>query len=197
MTLPDPAQQRFHVFRRAWAASALALLVATWKLWTPQTAFPQVPAIAELGKLPVVVDWVLFGGMLLALVSVLGSSSKSTLWQHGLVGLVIAAVFSMAIDQHRFQPWAYQFVVIAMVLATATPVAAFKLLRWLTIGIYVWSAWSKCDVTFTRTLGQQFLNALFGWANFESWPQLLRLALASLFPVAEFAVAFLLCFPRL
>lgn len=186
----------FHLFRRVWSASALALLAATWKLWTPQHAFPQVPVLAELGKLPDVIDWIALGGTLLALVTVLVAPARSVLWRQGLVVFVVATALLMAIDQHRFQPWAYQFLIVAVVLATATPRAAFALLRWLTIGIYLWSAWSKCDMTFTHNLGQQFLNSVFSWAGFETWPKLLRLVLASLFPTFEVLVAVLLCFPR-
>jgi hypothetical protein len=185
--------RRFNLFRRVWAASALALIAVTWTLWTPQHVFPQVPVHAQLGRLPDLIDWMALGGMVLGLVAVLLASR----WQQGLVLFVVAAALLMAIDQHRFQPWAYQFTIIAVVLATAKPPVAFRLLRWLTIGIYAWSAWSKCDITFTHNLGQQFLNAIFGWANFEDWPSLSRVILASSFPAAEFTIAVLLCFPRL
>ena len=186
----------FNLFRRVWAASALALIAATWPLWTPQHLFPQVPIAVGLGRLPDVIDWFALGSMLLSLAAIFAAPLKSTLWQRGLVVFVLAAVLLMAIDQHRFQPWAYQFALIAVVLTTAKPSAAFQLLRWLTIGIYLWSAWSKCDVTFTHNLGQQILNALLSWSHFEAWPKLSRLVLASLFPTAELAVAILLCFPR-
>lgn len=189
-------EQRIQLFRRIWAASALALVAATWKLWTPQQEYPQVPALAELGKLPGIIDWIALGGMLLALLTVLAAPAKSIVWRQALGVFVVSMGLLMAIDQHRFQPWAYQFLIIALVLATAKPAAALALLRWLAIGIYVWSAWSKCDLTFTHNLGQQFLNAVLGWAGFENWPRLVRVVLASLFPVGELVVAVLLCVPR-
>lgn len=187
---------RLSLFRRFLAAAALALIASTYLLWTPQTVFPQVPVIAELGLLPGAVDWVSLALMVMALGVVLVVPQRRQLWRQGLILFVVALVVSMAIDQHRFQPWAFEFLLIALVLINARAEAAFRLLRWLVVGIYAWSAWSKCDVTFTVTLGQQFLHALLGWAGFEDWPETARRVLASLFPVGELAVALLLAIPR-
>jgi hypothetical protein len=187
---------RLNYFRRAFAVAAMALVASTFALWTPQTLFPQVPGIAALGRLPGAIDWIGLAAMLLALAVVLFVPQRSNLWRQGLVAFVAALVLMTLIDQHRFQPWAYEFGLIALILANSKSNAALVLLRWLVIGVYVWSAWSKCDVSFTVTLGQQFLNALLGWAGFNDWSETLRRVLASLFPVGELAVALLLAIPR-
>jgi hypothetical protein len=174
----------------------MALIAATLTLWTPQTVFPQVPVIAELGRLPAAIEWIALAAMLLALTVVLLVPPRSNFWRQGLGVFAAMLVLLMLIDQHRCQPWAYEFVLIALVLANARSDAALMLLRWLAIGIYVWSAWSKCDVTFTATLGQQFLNALLHWADFNDWPETPRRVLASLFPVGELALALLLAIPK-
>jgi hypothetical protein len=189
-------EQRLNLFRRAFAVAAMALIASTFTLWTPQALFPQAPAVEALGQLPEAIDWIALVAMVLALAAVLLVPQQNNLWRQGLVVFVVALTLLILIDQHRFQPWAYEFLLIALVLANARSDAALTLLRWLVIGIYVWSAWSKCDVTFTVTLGQQFLNALLGWAGFDEWPETARRVFASLFPVGELAVAVLLAIPR-
>ena len=65
-------------------------------------------------------------------------------------------------DQQRLQPWAYQFMLVAVVLALSPPQAALGLLRLLVISFYFHSAITKFDYSFLHTLGQQFLAALGG-----------------------------------
>ena len=43
---------------RLLAVSLLALVAATWKLWTPQDVFPQVPLIRAACDWPGGFDWV-------------------------------------------------------------------------------------------------------------------------------------------
>jgi hypothetical protein len=182
------------LFRRVWAASALALFAATWKLWTPQQDFPQVPIFAPFGQLPALVDWIAFASVVASTGVLLRAPTLDKLPRRALALFIVATTLLLLINQHRFQPWAYQFLIIATVLATAEPAKAFRYLRWLTISIYVWSAWSKCDVTFAHNLGQQLASALVGWADFQNWPTTPRLLFAAAFPIAEFSIALALSF---
>lgn len=56
--------KREALLRRWWAVGGLALFGATWKLWTPQTEFPQIPLFGWGGSLPPFVDWLAFGLLL-------------------------------------------------------------------------------------------------------------------------------------
>ena len=120
-------------------------------------------------------------------------------WRRGfLVGFILALTFLIVLDQHRLQPWAYQFLLIAVVLSCANSSQAVGWLRVLTIGIYAHSAFSKFDASFLNTHGQELTAALFGAIGFslngldESTRRLLAFAL----PVGEFLIAVGLCLPR-
>ena len=109
-----------------------------------------------------------------------------------------ASVGLMLLDQHRTQPWAYQLVLVAVVLATASPHHSIRLLRLLTVSIYLHSAISKCDYSFCAGLGRTFLlqlhDLLLGplpagalpWQT-GAWPLL--------FPLGEFLIAVGLVWP--
>jgi hypothetical protein len=95
------------------------------------------------------------------------------------------------VDQQRLQPWAYQFILLALVLALAEPRGGLALLRLLVVSFYFHSALTKLDYAFLHTLGQQFLNALAGTIGLstEDWSASARLAGAAVFPVGEMLVA--------
>lgn len=187
------------IFCRVWAIATIALLLATWQLWLPSSTFPQVPVyFAEFSNLPPLVDKFCFAAMLTALTTLLFASQNSRMWQRSLIVFIVALVLSICLNQHRFQPWAYQFLLIATVLLTTKPPDAFRLLRWLAVSIYVYSAWSKCDFTFVHNLGQQFLSALTGLVGLKAnaWPDWLRIMLVWIFPIAEILVAIGLAVPK-
>ena len=81
----------------------------------------------------------------------------------GLLLFAAATARMVALDQLRLQPWAYQFMLMAVVLALAERNAAFALLRLLIVAFYFHSALTKFDYSFLHTLGQQFLAVLAGW----------------------------------
>jgi hypothetical protein len=134
--------------------------------------------------------------MLLSLVGLLLIPARSQGWRNAACFFFFAIVGLVCLNQMRFQVWAYQGMIVALVLATCTPRDAGKLLRWLAISIYVFSAWSKCDVTFLQTLGKQLAEVWLGWARFAAWPPLAQSMLVSLVPLGELAVAVLLAVPR-
>jgi len=112
---------------------------------------------------------------------------------------VISLTSLVLLDQHRFQPWAYQFAIVAIVLAFAPAERAASLLRVLTVGIYFWSAVSKFDYTFLHGLGPELLRGLL--AAFHLEPGWMRpeaaTTLAWAFPLDELAVAILLAIRRM
>ncbi|MDZ4685959.1 MAG: hypothetical protein SH850_12900 [Planctomycetaceae bacterium] len=55
-------------------------------------------------------------------------------------------------DQHRLQPWAWQFFILAVVIALADDRLVFRGWMALVISIYFWSALSKLDAEFAREM---------------------------------------------
>src|SRR5262249_14359405 len=129
------------------------------------------------------------GTILLLLLFVRGQGSKG----HDLC----LAVFSMSLlglillDQHRLQPWAYQFLLIALILTNLSPQKAIVWLRLLTISIYVHSAISKLDLSFWDGLGASYLQSLLGNMGIavDGWPLPARRLAVALLPVGELIIA--------
>ncbi len=105
-----------------------------------------------------------------------------------------------ALDQHRFQPWAYELALLCIVALTHSRNLdkrnAVKLMRWLLISIYLYSAIGKLDFEFLHTVGQQMLAVVMKFFNVNagllSSPA--KLALVASFPLLELAIAMGLMF---
>lgn len=194
---PVVSPLRVTLLRRAIGLFALALVAVTWPLWTPQTVFPQVPLWRAVDRLPDACQWAGTAGMLLGLLGML-AAPRGRLAIAALASFALGATLLILFDQQRLQPWAYQFILLAVVLAIAGPRGAWPLLRLFVIGCYFHSALTKLDCAFVHTLGQQFLAALVGifGLSLDNWSTTARLIGAALFPVGEMLVAVGLCFRR-
>jgi hypothetical protein len=184
---------RQHALRVCFALWGLALIAVTWRLWTPQDEFPQVPLVVWAGWMPEALQWSTLAIVVISLVAIAAGNQGRSPY------LVFAACVALLvlIDQHRLQPWAFQFALFAVVLAAMPPPRAFVLLRWLTVSIYLWSAVAKLDATFVNTLGQQFLAALVGLGGIssETWSAGARTWGALAFPLGEIIVGIGLALP--
>jgi hypothetical protein len=191
------SELRAALVRRAMAAFGLALMAATWRLWTPQQVFPQVPFFHAALAVPDGCQWAGAAVMVAALVGAL--LAWGTRWPAAaLLALAVSSAFMVALDQERLQPWIYEFILTAVVLALADAKSAVVLLRLLVISFYFHSALTKFDYSFFHTLGQQFMSALAGTfgGSLEGWSDSPRLAAAAVFPAAELLVAAGFCFAR-
>ena len=184
--------------RRALAAFTLAMLAATWRLWTVQSDFPRVPLAYAAAWCSPACEWFLIGLAIGALVIAMISNSER-IWRAALGLFAVALVALIVLDQHRLQPWAYQAILVALALANCPRERGFALVRLLTASIYLYSGLSKLDFEFLHTLGQQFLTTLLGTvgASPDGWPQSWRLIAAAAFPLAEIVIAIGFCFRRL
>lgn len=184
----DVAIARVHArFRLVLGAFTLAMLGLSWPLWVDPSGFPRVPFVPALPQLRGVPAWIIFG-MLLGDIAAAGLGIA---WR-ALFGLsVVWAGLLVAADQHRFQPWLYQYMLLAWALATTPERRALGLARLLMIAIYVHSGLSKLDVSFCNELGESFLEALVRPFHLEPqhWPTALRYALILAMPAAELAIA--------
>lgn len=153
------------------AGFALLLFASSWKLWTPQDVFPQIPFLMSLITTPTWVDWFCLGLSAGALgICLLTKEGKAL-----TVALMLFATSTTALillDQHRLQPWAYQFVVLATVIATSSKLNAVRRIQIITVSIYIFSGISKLDYQFVHTVGDQMLSTLIGTfgATTENWP---------------------------
>lgn len=195
------------LLRRWWAVAGLVLFGATWKLWTPQTEFPQVPLFGWAGSLPLFVDWLAFG----VLLGTLGAAACQSDSQRCWLAIAVSLGVLMLLDQHRLQPWAWQLLLMAIWWSSTSMGQVDNLPAKsnagkvgnlphvvLTISIYFWSAISKLDADFVSSHGQTLIETLFRSVgiNAVNWPASVKLWLAVFLPVGELLVAVGLCRSR-
>lgn len=173
----------------------LALIGVTWKLWTPQDVFPRVPLFAW--PPPRWWDWV----SLAALVGgAVGLCLASPRWRRP-AATAIALGFSLQFlaDQHRLQPWAWQFFILAVVIALGDDRVIFRGWFLLTCTIYLWSARSKVDAAFLTQFGaiiQRMFDAVGNGPVNRSTLSLFANRLALVAPAVEAMVPILAIFIR-
>ncbi len=86
-------------FERVWAVFGLLLVGGTWKLWTPQSQFPQIPWFDFLIDIPAVADWIALFGIVVSWGIVLcGQTERQT--RIGLMGVACFLTGSILLDQH-------------------------------------------------------------------------------------------------
>ncbi len=164
----------------------------SWPLWVDDPDFPRVPFLPGLPELPPWTSWLVFGGI----VFTLGLAMVGRAWRLMLRINLPLLGFAILQDQNRFQPWAYQFLMIGLAMACLSRGRALQLARWYVIGLYVFSGLSKLDASFLRELGPTFLSAALGPFGLEpaGWPESARTLACLGMPTFEIAVACLLAF---
>jgi hypothetical protein len=178
-------------FRVAIGLATLAMLGLSWPLWVDTADFPRVPFVAGLPAPTGRASWLAFVLLLVAV----GLATAGIRWR-AMLGLSVALLVGLILgDQHRFQPWVYQYAMAALALATVSGARALGLARLFLVALYFHSALSKLDVSFVREMGRLFLDTALGPAV-RAWPEGARTALILLMPAAEGAIALGLCFRR-
>ena len=86
------------VNRRVWASFGLLLFLVTWRLWTPQAEFPQIPFFAVFVDIPSWVDWIAIAAVAASLL-VVGVYRRETIWRPAMT--VFAGSFSAASGHHE------------------------------------------------------------------------------------------------
>lgn len=172
------------------AVGSIALIAATWRLWTPQTVFPQVPAFEVLCRAPAWMDWICLVSLLTGLVCLILGRSR-TLETCGSLLVLSSLLLFFCLDQHRFQPWAYQLGLFSAVWICCGLRLRLQLLLWLTVSIYFHSALSKLDFEFLHSVGRQMLGVLFQIAGQDASviSFSMQFAMVAAFPCIELAIA--------
>lgn len=192
----SPARRKmFHYF---WCACGLLLIFSTKTLWFGAGGYPRVPFINGAVGLGLRGDQFGLGLVFVSLGLMLLTSDESRMWRIACGVFLVGMIGLFLLDQHRFQPWAWQFVLIgiAALLFPARNVAYWW--RWLAISIYLFSAISKFDVSFADELGLLFLKTAGGLIGIDvaKWPFVWQRIGTFSFPVWEFLVGVFLCIPR-
>ena len=173
--------------RAVLGGSTALMLVMSWPLWVGAGDVPRVPFVASMPAVRGPAAWAVF---LTTVAAVLGFAAlpRWRAWYGASVVLLAALILQ---DQHRFQPWAYQYAATGLFLAGLPGPEGLRLARWWYVGIYAYSGLSKLDASFCHELGRVFLTAglrPFG-VDPAAWPSAWRNAAVLTMPAWEVATA--------
>jgi hypothetical protein len=194
---PHRAERAVWLLTRLAAAGLCTLVAATWPLWMPGGEFPRVPLFGWFARVPNWLDWAALAGLQIAGLAAVIGGTRSPVSRWTVSVLVIAFGALVPADQHRLQPWAYQLVLLEIVLSGSSAREAIALTRMLTVSIYFFSAVSKLDQSFLSSGGGQIVDGLlkcFGLAGRVGDEN--RMLLAGCLTTAELLVALGLCWRR-
>lgn len=165
------------------AGSAIA-----WPLWRAQRDFPLAPIVPWLNRLPGSTVPVLAVAAAAALL--MSPLSRGT-WP-AIVALGAGAVV-IGQDQTRFQPWLYQYAVMALLLMTAfrdrsdeSAARAENACRFVLISLYAWSGIHKMNAAFVAHIMPWLMSPIV--ARFPALAAIVTPA-AYAAPLAEIAIA--------
>lgn len=193
-------EQRLAWLIRLLGVGVLALVAVTWKLWTPQDVFPRVPLFRWAPP-----DWWDWTSLGLIVAGGLGLGVGSSRFVRSFAGtLAVGLAVAFVCDQHRLQPWAWQFFILALLLVLADKPLQWHGWQWLVISVYFYSALSKFDRGFLDSIGYAFAMSAFGGVfneskGFPPGPSAfhgMNYAIMWLFPAGELLVAVLLAIRR-
>jgi hypothetical protein len=183
--------------RAVLGSATLVMLGLSWPLWTaPGGWFPRVPFVKRAAWLepPPALAWIVFAAACVAVA--LGAWGRR--WRGAMALSQLLLVALVLQDQHRFQPWVYQYLMVGLLLVGLSPASGVRHARWWFAGLYFHSGLSKLDVSFVRELGSVFLATLVRPLGLDpaSWPEPWRVSAILAMPAAEIVVAVLLIVPR-
>jgi hypothetical protein len=185
---------------RLLAIGVLALVGVTWKLWTPQIVFPQVPLVQLACDCPGWCDWTCLASLVAAATTLLFVGRWGLTSRIASTGIAISLSGFFILDQHRLQPWAWQFFLSSVLLSLADDTTVRRGWIWLTISIYFWSAVSKFDYNFFNdqgpTLVEGFKHALGIRQTMNRWTESVDVWAAVALASGELSVAILLSLHR-
>lgn len=197
----NPDASRLSLLRVVMAVFAAGLLLATWRLWTPGGVLstgPQIPWLTAFLAFPPAVEGAALAVLAAGLIGMNLAPRRplATRLTTGAMTLALAVVCGF--DQHRLQPWAWQFLLMGTLLTLAPGRMGLTCCRWIVVSVYLHSALSKLDAAFLHAQGQLLLSATLAPLGIDSqfWPEDTKTALAAAFPLGELLIGGLLLWPR-
>lgn len=188
----DPAEL---ALRRVLAVATAVMTVLSWPLWAGTGGVPRVPFLSGLPSPPGGADG-LAACALVASLLLAGLPGRG--WRYAYASALVLFAALVVEDQHRFQPWAYQFVAMGFFLAASPGGGGLRLVRWWFAALYLHSGLSKLDASFCQELGPVFLRTAVAPLGLDParWPAAARTAVVLAMPAWEVAVAAALVIPR-
>lgn len=193
--LDSPRAASPRVFRWLVVVAMLGLMGVTWPLWIGTTEFPEVPLVGWAVAAPRWLEWLGLAGLL----GGLGGAFFSDRYEAGGWAVFVGSgLLLVLLNQHRLQPWMYQFLLLGLIFALTDFRRSLTLARLLTVSIYFYSALSKADFCFLTGHGQYLLGGLWQalGISWDQWTPESRQWLTALLPLGELLVAVGLCVPR-
>ena len=196
MNAPESnATLRAHrTFRLVLGGSTCLMLGLSWPLWVGTDRFPRVPFLLGMPSWEGGAGRLAFVALLVAVaIGSIGRAWRPAIW----ASLALLAALILA-DQHRLQPWAYQYLLTGLAMAALPKARALGLARFFVVFLYLHSGLSKLDLSFCDELGLAFLKTTLRPAGLDprGWPIGLRRSVVLGMPAWELAVAIGLGFGR-
>lgn len=172
----------------------LVLVGVTWKLWTPQVEFPQVPFFSWVTTVGPWCDYLLMAAMLAGLLIILVRAQPTKVRTMGTLLFLVGGCGLIVLNQHRFQPWLYLALLLSIIITFLPSRFAVAGSRLLIISLYFYSGVSKLDLSFLETQGLDIAQALAHLAgqSLDGLTTETKHLVVGLMPVGELITAFLL-----
>ena len=195
METPQAPDRHSHFFGGSYARTTYAfnliLVASTYPLWIG-SEFPAIPLFRSLLPVPIQIDWLCGGALSVLLLTglLVGKRALPPI----AVGIATCSLILVALNQHRLQPWFYQLILTSIILGLAQVGYQQRLLQFLSLSIYSYSALGKFDYEFCHTVGPQFVSAVCEAISLEpsSWSTERLWQLSLLLPTLELLLAALL-----
>lgn len=196
--LKEHSCSQIRIITRITATACLLSMMLCYKLWLSDRPFPLSPVSDILPTLASPVDLILFALSILSLLLILIFRNPQK-----IVILFLVLSFTLCIlDQNRWQPWFYQYVLMFLILSCfnfrcddlghqKAIIITFKLMI---VAIYFWSGLQK--------LNPKFLSDTFPWLmepfteRLGYFPSSFK-AIGSSFPVIEILTGLFFLIPKL
>ena len=174
----------------------IALIAATFSLWTGKHSFPVIPLVAGI-SLPAIVDHCIVCVLLAACVAIVSALNRSR-WETVLVGVgLTAAVVVFIQNQQRLQAWHWLFV-LGLATSFFKPADGVKLMRSVLASVYVCSALSRFGPTAHHGMSAAIVGQLLRIVHIN--PEIaagqIGEILCHAFNIGELAVGILLILPQ-
>ena len=206
----DAVDRRWLLFQMIWSLATVLLILATAPLWMGAANFPQVPLLETLIGSSFLIDGCALAVLnvstvliFLLMIRTWFLKDPSSVTADVAKVRILAMCFSAAMlvlfltNQHRLQPWAWQFFIFATVTSlSASTTKAMSAARIVVVSIYFHSALGKFDYQFLMGLGREFVavaaSPFFDLQN----PSDIPIAVVWALPTGELLVGLLLFFAK-
>jgi hypothetical protein len=150
------AEVRLRAVKTTIALAWVCGLALSWRLWTASRLFPLAPISDALPSLDPPLDVIGFGTLIALLLATAIRPGSRVI----LIAALAFAVPLALLDQTRWQPWLYQYVVMLAACARLRPERALDACRAIVALTYLWSGLQKLNATFVQETWPEFARAV-------------------------------------